>query len=184
MPAQSPGIATCAELGISRGFISKYMIMNELAHEFASDARPAETGRREHRNSPRQCYEKTIDPNEGWLYSYSQPSIEGRLRICGRVCPSAHFQHQTMSRCSVDALGAHFEPPERPCKHPGVRGANCNPIRYGIHFIKCNRHQDFAFGGVQSASKKWKRQFGVALVCNGSPLLHGRSHWGSPCAGK
>ena len=128
-------------------------------------------------------HEITIDPSGGWLYPHSQPSIEGRLRICGRVCPPAHFQHQTKSRCSLDALGAHLELPKGPCRHPGVRGANCNPIRYGIHFIMHNRHQDFEFGGVKSASKRWKWQFGVALVCNGSPLLRRRSHWDPSCAG-
>jgi hypothetical protein len=159
------------------------MIRNKLERRLASVARPAGTDSPWRRNSPSRWHEITIDPSGGWLYSHSQPSIEGRLRICGRVCPSAHFQHQTKSRCSLDALGAHLELPKRPCRHSGVRGANCNPIRYGIHFIARNRHQDFEFGGVESASKTWKWQFGVALVCNGSPLLHGRSHWDSSCAG-
>jgi hypothetical protein len=145
LPALSRhGNAPLAELGIRGFFIRNYIIINRLYRILAPRLRSAGTGPEQ----PYPWHEITIDPSGGWLYSHSQPSVEGRLRICGRVCPSAQFQHQTKSKCSLDALGAHLELPKRPCRHPGVRGANCNPLRYGIHFIKCNRHQDFEFGGA------------------------------------
>ena len=71
-----------------------------------------------------------------------------------------------------------MELPERPYRHRVSDAQTAN--RYGMASISSRAivAKFFAFGGLRSASKRWKRQFGVALVCNGSPLLHGRSSLG------